>query len=102
MIPTPRLIVLLGASFALGVAAVFWPGTLAAWRIASGVLAAAAAIDAFLVWRMHTLEADRTTPGSLALGAWHRIHVRIRNASRTPRELALYDHHPPNCEVRGL
>ena len=102
MIPTPRLIVLLGASFALGVLAVFWPGTLVAWRIASGVLAAAAAIDAFLAWRAHTLEADRTTPGSLALGAWHRIHVRVRNASRVPLALALYDHHPPNCEVRGL
>jgi len=90
------------ALLALGIATVFVPALRGSWHVAAALFAAACAIDAWLAWLIPAVAADRAMPGSLALGAWHRIRLRIHNASRATRLIAVFDHHPAKCEIRGL
>ena len=101
-VPSRQLVGAGGVLLALAVAVVFVPALEGPWQWTAAALAALAIIDAVLTWATARLAADRPTPGSLAVGAWHRIRVRLRNGSRVAREAAVYDHHPMNCEVRGL
>jgi uncharacterized protein (DUF58 family) len=66
------------------------------------VLSVAAAFDGGIAWRTHPLTAERATPGSLALGVWHTVRLRVWNGAGAPRSADVFDHHPPECEVRGL
>ena len=102
MIPAPRLIVLAAVLLALGVCTIFWPALVAPWKAAAFFLALAAAADGLLAWYSPAVSAERASPASLALGAWHRIRVKVRNGSRSSRVIALYDHHPARCEVRDM
>ncbi len=102
MIPSSRLVYLCAALLAFGVATVFWSASVPAWQAAAAMLAAACALDAALVRLLPAAAAERDVPGSLALGAWHRIRLRIRNLSRRALRVAVFDHHPAKCEMRGL
>jgi uncharacterized protein (DUF58 family) len=93
---------LCAALLAFGVATVFWSASVPAWQAAAAMLAAACALDAGLVRLLPAAAAERAVPGSLALGAWHRIRLRIRNLSRRALRVAVFDHHPAKCEMRGL
>jgi uncharacterized protein (DUF58 family) len=81
---------------------VFWSASVPAWQTAAALFAAVCALDAALARLLPAVTAERAVPGSLALGAWHRIRIRIRNLSRRALSVAVFDHHPANCEVRGL
>ena len=102
MIPSRRLIYLAVALLAFGLATVFWSALVFAWHAAAALSAAVCALDAALARLAPAVSANRATPGSLALGAWHRIRLRIRNASGRVIEIAAFDHHPPSCDIRAL
>ena len=102
MIPGSRLLAFCAALALLGFVAIFSQAALAATAVAATALALAALTDGWVAWSTHPLVAERATPGSLPVGVWHRVRVRIRNRASVPREAEVYDHHPPQCEVRGL
>lgn len=102
MIPAGRLLALLAVLLALAAVSIVFAGLRLPAAAALIVLCAVAGFDALLAWRAQPLAAERAVPGSLALGVWHPIHVRLRNASTSRRDAAIYDHHPASCEIRGL
>jgi uncharacterized protein (DUF58 family) len=102
MIPSRLLLQAAAALTALAVAGLFFPAVQAPWAVVAVALAAAAAIDGWIARVTHPVIAERATPGSLALGVWHPITVRVWNRARAPREIEIFDHHPAEFETRGL
>jgi uncharacterized protein (DUF58 family) len=102
MIPSRRLIALLSGVTLLAVAALFVDALAAIWQVAFIALPIVAALDAWIAWHTSPVTAERATPGSLPLGVWQRVSIRIRNRGSVPRYVDVYDHHPPECEARAL
>ena len=102
MRPAPRALWLAGGWLALALAAAFAPAVVPVWAGAGALLGAALAGDAFAVWRAGPFTAEREVPASLAVGAWSRVLLRVRNAGARAASLALHDHHPSSMAVRNL
>ncbi|HJU84676.1 MAG TPA: DUF58 domain-containing protein [Holophagaceae bacterium] len=102
MIPTRRLLRLLAAWTLLGLGASLWAKLLPAWRYSGAALGASVLLDALLVLWPKGLQATRQLPGSLALGEWREVKVRVENPSRFPLVVELFDHHPEDFDSRGL
>ena len=102
MIPTLRLLRLLGAWFLLGLGVSVWTRWMPLWWILGGCLSLALVVDFFLsLWPKH-LTWERDLPASLALGEWREVRVELRNPSRFALVMDLFDHHPEDFESRGL
>ena len=102
MIPSPRLLLAAGFVFALAIGALFSAAFEPVWALAAALVAIAAVGDAAVALRTQPFAAQRATPVSLALGVWHRVEVRVSNRASKARSADVYDHHPPEFEVRGL
>jgi uncharacterized protein (DUF58 family) len=102
MIPTLRLLRLLGAWTLLGLAASLWPRTLPLWGMGAWLLLGALLLDLLLALWPKGVTGVREAPGSFALGEWREVRVRLHNPSAFPLGIALYDHHPADFESRGL
>jgi uncharacterized protein (DUF58 family) len=102
MIPTLRLLRLLGAWTLLGLGASLWARVLPWWLLSGGLLLVALLADLLFGLWPKGLEGAREVPGSLALGEWREVRVRLRNPSPFPLRVELYDHHPPDFDSRGL
>ncbi|WP_243294092.1 DUF58 domain-containing protein [Geothrix mesophila] len=102
MIPTLRLLRLLGAWTLLGLAASVWVRVMPWWRVAGWILLAALALDLLLALWPKGLTGEREVPGSLALGEWREVRLRLRNPSPFRLQVEWFDHHPSDFESRGL
>ncbi|WP_243305319.1 DUF58 domain-containing protein [Geothrix oryzisoli] len=102
MIPTLRLLRLLGAWTLLGLAASIWARLLPWWQASGWSLLLALAVDLVLALWPKGLMGEREVPGSLALGEWREVRVRLHNPSAFPLRVELFDHHPPDFDSRGL
>ena len=102
MIPTLRLLRLLGAWTLLGLGVSIWAKVIPTWWACTGILALLMLVDALLCLWPKRLEAERVVPASLALGEWREVRVSLRNPSRLPLIVELFDHHPSDFESRGL
>ena len=100
--PTRRLLKALAALLALGIVAAIWPMAEAGFTAAAGLVAVAALLDAAAATRAHRLAGERSVPGSLPVGVWHHIPVRIANGARRARRSRIYGHHPDGFDGRGL
>ncbi len=100
-IPTRRLLRLLLAWTAFGLAASVWPRLLPGWRGAGWALFAAALVDAALALWPKPIKAARELSPSLALGAWKAVKLRLTSASRLPWTVTVMDHAPEDFEARG-
>lgn len=102
IVPTRNLLGALAALLVLGIGAALWPSAEPAFVGAAAVLAGVLAADAIALARAHRLTAVRSVPGSLPVGVWQAIGLRISNAGRARRRIRIYDHHPPGFDARGL
>ena len=102
IVPTRNLLGALAALLVLGIGAALWPSAEPAFVGASAVLASVLAADAMALARAHRLTAVRSVPGSLPVGVWQAIGLRISNGGRARRRICIYDHHPPGFDARGL
>jgi uncharacterized protein (DUF58 family) len=102
IVPSARLLFTVAALVAIAIGALFFAPLEALWAGAAIVLAVAAAADAGIALKTQPLAAERATPASLALGVWRRVGVHVRNRASTARTVDVFDHHPPELEVRGL
>lgn len=100
--PAPRLLWLIVAWFALGVAAAILPALLWAWGAAAALIAALATADAVALVRSGTIRAERRAAGSLAVGAWSTVRVRLSHAGPRPLAIEVFDHYPMPSELEGL
>jgi uncharacterized protein (DUF58 family) len=102
VIPSRRLLLAAAALAAIGIGAVWWAPLDALFVAAALALGSAAVADGGLALRTYPLVAERATPSSLALGVWRPVRVRLWNRASARRAVDVFDHHPPECEVRGL
>jgi uncharacterized protein (DUF58 family) len=102
MIPSDRLIGLTTIVTLLAIASLFSDHLSGLWQAAAIALALVAAVDGWAAWRTNPIAAERATPGSLPLGVWHRVRLRVWNRAAADRYVQIYDHHPAECEVRAL
>ncbi len=102
MIAANRLFYLLWGWLGVGVVAAFWPELVLVWAGISAVLLVVAAIDLFNVSRRADISVVRTVSGSLALGVWSEVRLRIQQATGSPVAVEIFDHFPPHTEVRGM
>ena len=91
MIPAWRLLVAAGALLTVALAAAFDSSLAPAWRVAAMLVLLAALGDAAVLWARAMPAATRTAPGSLPLGIWHRISLRLANPSARARKLEVFD-----------
>lgn len=102
MHPSRRLLLACAPWLALGALAVRWPGLLPAWWAVGALTAVAALADALLALRRELPEAGRRVAGSLPLGAWSEVKLRLRNPSDRTMALQVFDHHPGAFDTAGL
>ena len=102
MIVATRLFYLLWGWLAAGVVAAFWPTLVALWAGIGALLLVVGAIDLFKVSRRADISVLRTVSGSLALGVWSEVRLRIQQATGSPVAVEIFDHYPPHTEVRGM
>lgn len=102
MIPGRTLLALLALLGVLGLGVAFWPEAERAWWSALGLLMAATALDAWLVWRPRDLKLERELPGSMAVGVWRTVPLIIRNQGRLRERIQLFDHCPGDADIDQL
>lgn len=102
LIPSKVLLALLALLTAAGIAVSFYPAYTTPWLVATGVLAAVAAMDGMLALRLPVPDVRRIVPGSLPLGMAYETAVQLSNASRMPLNVRVYDHFPATAQAEGL
>jgi uncharacterized protein (DUF58 family) len=102
MIPTRRALWAMGLWLGAALPAVWRPELLIIWIVTGIGVLMALGLDVVLGYFLELPSAARRVAGSLPLGAWSDVRVRLRNSSERPLHLSIYDHHPERCEARGL
>lgn len=102
MIPTRRAIGAFALQLASALPAVWRPELLIIWIVTGAVVLAVLGLDALRVYLLQQPAAARRVAGSLPLGAWSEVRIRLRNVSEKSLQISIYDHHPAKCEARGL
>ncbi|MGB0713283.1 MAG: DUF58 domain-containing protein [Gammaproteobacteria bacterium] len=80
----------------------FVPSLETPWVALFGVYLGVALFDGFSVRRHSGLSVERQVPGSLPVGVWHSVRLRLRNAGDSARTVKVFDHYPVQAELRGL
>lgn len=97
-----RLLLVIAALWGVGAAgAIFWPPMLHWWGWAGAVIAAVMLLDGARGRMLEPLEAERSLPGALAVGAEMTVKIRLTHMARSG-PIRLYDHHPPTFAVTGM
>ena len=99
--PAPALVACAVAWGALGVASSFGWVPAQAWTIAGLALAAAALLDAALLFLAAVPDVARRVPEALALGVEREVVLELEPGARRVR-VDVHDLHPGGWEVEGL
>lgn len=102
MSPARRLLYLLWLWFAMAIAAAFWPSLMAAWLALAVFIVLLGGVDWIRAVRQPKVTVERRVPGTLALGVWSKVSLRVHNPGRPPLSAEVFDHFPPHTEVRGM
>lgn len=102
MIPTRRLLVLLWAWLAAGLAAVLWAQLVFLWAGVGLLVVLLAGVDWLISLRQPVIEVERRVPGTLALGVWITVRLRLHYTGTTRPVVEVFDHFPPHAETRGM
>jgi uncharacterized protein (DUF58 family) len=102
LIPSRRLLQLIVALLIAAIAAAIEPRLNPVWQAGGALVLIVAVIDALAAVQPWPLAGQRRAPGSLPLGVWHTLALRVVNRGRQTMVLAVFDHHPDGFEARGL
>jgi uncharacterized protein (DUF58 family) len=102
MIPTRRLFWLLSLLLLAAVAAAFWGAVAPYWLGGAMALTGLALLDAASAWPATALRTERSVAGSLSLGVWQEVGIRIHYEGTRPLHLRVFDHYPVSAEIEGL
>jgi len=86
----------------LGLAAALHPSLLMTWQLTGVILLAILIIDAWQVWKLPALTVERQVLGTLPLGVWSEVVLRIYNPTSRPLVIDLFDDYPIHSELQGL
>lgn len=102
MIPARRLFHLLWLWLAVGVIAAFWPVLLNVWVGLGTLLLVVAGWDMRKVLRLPVITVVRSVSGTLALGVWSDVRIRLQLAANSPISVTVSDHFPPHTDARNM
>jgi uncharacterized protein (DUF58 family) len=102
LIPSRRLLTLLWLVLALALAASAWPTLSDVWAVTAGALALLALLDGVAAWPRAPLRIERDVAGSLPLGVWEDVRLRIHHDGHRPLALRIFDHYPDAAQIAGL
>ncbi|HKK06011.1 MAG TPA: DUF58 domain-containing protein [Gammaproteobacteria bacterium] len=102
MMPGRRLFVLLWLWAAAGVAVSLHMQWVDLWWLAGGAIALAGALDALLAWQRAPLRIERRVMGSLPLGVWSTVELKVHNPNRAAVGVEIFDHVPQSMDHEGL
>jgi uncharacterized protein (DUF58 family) len=102
MRPTPFTFLALLLWLTLAIGAAIYPPLLIAWQLLGVTLLLLALLDAWQVWRIPPLSAERQVQNSLPLGVWSGVVLRIHNSTQTPRIIEIFDDYPIHSDIKGL
>ena len=102
MRPARLLLAAAGGWFIFGIVAAVWPTLVPAWWIIGTLLAGLMLFD--LAWLIGApkLSATRRVLGSLPVGVWSQVQLRLNNPGRRTLRMAVFDHYPLQSEIEGL
>lgn len=84
------------------IVAVAFPRLQGVWVVGGGLILAAVIAAAIEIARTPPLTATRTVPGSLPLGEWTEVRLRLASEARRELRLEIFDHYPTSAELDGL
>lgn len=101
MKPSGILVGTAAALLLLAVAGAAWPALAPLWPIASGAAALLALLDAALAGRLPPPVLERRLPGTLPIGVWTRVRLRLRNGPPLARRVRIFDDLPAELQCQG-
>jgi uncharacterized protein (DUF58 family) len=103
MSPSRTCVLLLTGWLVFAILASVWPEALAAhWQALGWVLLFFVLVDAILLLRTPVLDVVRRIPGTLPLGVWCEVQLRLANGSAWPLQLELFDGIPNALDALGM
>ncbi|RTE66420.1 DUF58 domain-containing protein [Amphritea opalescens] len=102
MIPSRRTVMLAALILALAIGVAFWPGLAGLRNLIVAGAAIVLLLDLLLHRREPTAQVSRELRGSIPVGVWSEVTLRVTNLSGRTQQLTLHDHHPADYGVEGL
>lgn len=101
MRPAPFAFIGLFFWFILAVVASLHPHNVIYWQIGGILLLLIALVDAWRVWRLPSIHVQRQISGSLPLGVWSEVILRLHNPTTVPRLIEIFDDYPVGSDLQG-
>lgn len=101
MKPAPYAFLALFLWLILATAASLRPFLIVYWQLAGMILLGLALIDAWRVWRLPGMKVQRQVSGSLPLGVWNFVNLRLYNPTSTTYIIEVFDDYPVNSDLQG-
>ncbi|MGD2081797.1 MAG: DUF58 domain-containing protein [Chromatiales bacterium] len=101
-VPERSLFVLLWLALAAALPAGARPELFAGWLWLLGGGLAAALLDGVRLYLLPPPEASRSVPGSLSLGRWQRVGLRLIHRGTSACRVDVFDHHPARFDAEHL
>jgi uncharacterized protein (DUF58 family) len=102
LLPAPRLVALAGLWSVVTAAALLWALPAEVWELTSLVAVLMLVVDAGVLLPPSSVQGTRGFPGSMPIGEWREVQLRIRNAGKLRLHCEVFDHYPAHCEQEGL
>jgi uncharacterized protein (DUF58 family) len=100
----PALLTFLGLFlwFTLAIITAWYPPLLIVWQLFGVTLLLLAVIDVWQVWRIPPPQVERQVLGSLPLGVWSEVVLRLHNLSARDCVIEIFDDYPIHSDLQGL
>jgi len=102
MSPGSNQLWLLGGLSALGLLVAWQPHGAWLWKIAAASLLGLWLLDLWRLYRLPLPQVERLLRGSIPVGVWSAVELRLDNSSGQALCLTLHDHHPGDFDCQGL
>lgn len=102
MRPSSRLITLATAPVLLGLAVIWLPRLVPAWKLLLALLISASLLDLWRQRRNPTPRARRELRTSMPVGVWSRVDLLVENRHDFPLVVRAHDHHPGDFKADGM
>ncbi len=102
MSPSYRLIAAVCVLVLMGLALVWLPSLLPAWKLLAAILFAVALLDLWRLRRTASPSLTRELRVSMPVGVWSWVDLQVESLLERALILRVHDHHPGDFEVEGL
>jgi len=103
MSPSRACVLLLAGWLLFAVLASVWPEALGPhWKALGWAILGLVCLDAVLLLRTPSLTVARRIPGTLPVGVWCEVCLRISSGCAWPLKLEAFDGIPPTLDARGM